>query len=325
MRKMRRSLIIIMVLGLVLTSCGNKQKKSATEAPSTRNFPTVSAPGVLTEQDEILDYVAMHFWDSFAADDKTWLDDSTHIAGIDRTKLEEQVGTYTTVLSMVPLGKAIASIDRFYSQIEKMEMRDDSSSAFEETVKLVAKYLYNENSPVRNEDIYGALAEKLATSPCVSDDLRPSYEFEARTCALNKVGTKATDFKMTDRNGREHNLYGVKAPWTLLFFTNPGCPACAEIITGLNASQKIRNMVDGGSLAIINVYIDDDIDAWRAHLEDYPSTWLTAHDKDYSIRENLLYNVRAIPSLYMLDKDKTVMMKDAPAEKVLAFIESIEE
>ena len=34
----------------------------------------------------------------------------------------------------------------------------------------------------------------------------------------------------------------------------------------------------------------------------------------------MLYNVRAIPSLYILDKDKRVIMKDAPETKVLAFL-----
>lgn len=322
---MRRSALISMVLCLVLASCGNKGGKTVSEGPATRSFPSVSAPGMLTEQSEILDYVTMHFWDGFAPEGKQWLDDSTHIAGIDRIKLEEQIGSYTTLLSMVPLGKAISCIEGFYSQAVKLEMENSASSGFEETVKLMAKYLYNENSPVRNEDIYGALAQKLATSKYIDEDLRPSYEFEARVCALNKVGTKATNIKLTDRKGQEHDLYGIKAPWTLLFFTNPGCPACAEIITGLNASQKIRNMVDGGMLKIVNAYIDDDLAAWKEHVDDYPASWLTGFDKDLVIREEMTYNVRAIPSLYMLDKDKTVLLKDAPAEKILEFIENIEE
>ena len=45
--------------------------------------------------------------------------------------------------------------------------------------------------------------------------------------------------------------------------------------------------------------------------------------QDYTIRKDLTYNVRAIPSLYVLDKDKKVVMKDAPVEKVIPYLENI--
>ena len=35
------------------------------------------------------------------------------------------------------------------------------------------------------------------------------------------------------------------------------------------------------------------------------------------IRSDHLYDVRAIPSLYLLDSQKRVLMKDAPEDKVL--------
>ena len=44
------------------------------------------------------------------------------------------------------------------------------------------------------------------------------------------------------------------------------------------------------------------------------------YDPDYAIRTDRLYDVRAIPSLYLLDSEKTVLMKDAPTEKVLPAI-----
>ena len=38
---------------------------------------------------------------------------------------------------------------------------------------------------------------------------------------------------------------------------------------------------------------------------------------------DLLYNVRAIPSLYLLDRDKTVLLKDAPEDRVFAALHAI--
>ena len=52
----------------------------------------------------------------------------------------------------------------------------------------------------------------------------------------------------------------------------------------------------------------------------YPATWYNGFDPDFIIRADLLYNVRAIPSLYLLDKDKTVILKDAVTGRVLEFL-----
>jgi hypothetical protein len=75
--------------------------------------------------------------------------------------------------------------------------------------------------------------------------------------------------------------------------------------------------VDAGRLKVVDVYIDQEIDDWKAHIADYPADWINGYDQDYTIRTDLVYNIRAIPSIYLLDRDKTVLMKDAPQEKVL--------
>ena len=50
--------------------------------------------------------------------------------------------------------------------------------------------------------------------------------------------------------------------------------------------------------------------AWYQGLSDYPEEWITGYNHDLSIRDNLVYDVRAIPSLYLLDRDKKVIFKD---------------
>ena len=45
--------------------------------------------------------------------------------------------------------------------------------------------------------------------------------------------------------------------------------------------------------------------------------WINGYDPDFVIRTDRLYAVRAVPSLYLLDKKKNVLMKDALPEYVL--------
>ena len=142
-------------------------------------------------------------------------------------------------------------------------------------------------------------------------------------CALNRVGTKAADFRFEDKNGKVRRLYDIKADFTVLFFSNPGCVACKEIINALKGTPQIDSMISAGRIAVLNIYIDEDLEAWRSYMPIYPETWYNGFDPDFVIRGDVLYNVRAIPSLYLLDKDKNVMMKDAVTERVIDFLNRV--
>ena len=52
----------------------------------------------------------------------------------------------------------------------------------------------------------------------------------------------------------------------------------------------------------------------------YPDEWYNGYDPNLVIRNDMLYNIRAIPSLYLLDEDKRVILKDAPQETVFAWL-----
>ena len=92
-----------------------------------------------------------------------------------------------------------------------------------------------------------------------------------------------------------------------------------EIINALKNTPQITSLISSGKVAVLNIYIDEDLEAWRSYVPIYPEEWFNGFDPDFVIRTDVLYNVRAIPSLYLLDKDKNVIMKDAVTERVLDF------
>ena len=82
-------------------------------------------------------------------------------------------------------------------------------------------------------------------------------------------------------------------------------------------------MISSGALAVLNIYIDEDLQAWREYMPIYPEEWYNGFDPDLVIRTDNLYSVRAIPSLYLLDKDKRIIMKDAPENKLFNYLNNI--
>lgn len=142
-------------------------------------------------------------------------------------------------------------------------------------------------------------------------------------CSLNRKGTRAADIVFTLLDGRKMTLHGIEAGHILLMFSNPGCDACDKLASLLASSETVSKLIKSGELAVVNLYIDLEVEKWKAMAAKYPKEWLNGHDQDYTIRKSLTYDVRAIPCLYLLDGDKTVILKDAPVEKVLLCLENI--
>ena len=82
-------------------------------------------------------------------------------------------------------------------------------------------------------------------------------------------------------------------------------------------------MIAEKRLAVLNIYIDEDLKEWKEYMPIYPEEWYNGFDPDLVIRTDNTYNVRAIPSLYLLDADKTVLLKDATIERLLSAIHSL--
>ena len=266
------------------------------------------------------EYMAQNMWNSLTDPSRTYPCDSLLVSGVRRADVEQKFANWTQVLGMSSRPVAEKSVSRLYDRALACEKKDTSSNVFETFASLVDKYLFDPNSPLRDEDLYGAYASRLAAYEGYTEVQKEKYARDARLCALNKVGTKAADFRFADRRGKIRTLYGVEAPYTLLFFSNPGCEACMSIINVLKEDPQISGMISSGRLKVFNIYIDEDLDAWRSYMPVYPDEWYNGFDPDFVIRNETLYNVRAIPSLYLLDSDKTVLLKDAPENRMFEYL-----
>lgn len=317
---------IVLAVIFVLPSCGRKERSSDSrtkgEVVSVRKMPSPpKTPSMVTDPSEVQEYVIAHFWDAFL--DGSYRCDSNHINGVVFSEAEEAFAMYAALLGAAPFDFSRKEVGTLFSKVEKFESSNPSSNVFGFFEKMTSKYLYDPNSPTRDEDLYCQYVKRLASSKFVPEEMRPAYSNDARLCSMNAKGTKAADISFTDREGRRRNLHRIKAEHTLLFFTNPGCPACREIIQQLTENPRIDDLVAKGVLAVVNLYIDLDREEWKEYSKKYPSSWINGYDQSYTIRTDETYSVRAIPSLYILDADKRVVMKDAPAEKVLAYLEKL--
>ena len=309
---------LILILPLVFTiGCREKKAEQFTALP----FPDVMVPAVINTQNEAAEYLAEHWWDRLTDPERDYPCDSVLISGVSRSDVEQKFANWTVILGAVSYDHAVKSVRHLFDKVVSCEKKDTASNVFEAMTEIVQKYLYDPNSPMRNEDFYGPYVERLSQCELVDEGMRQAYVFDANMCALNRTGTKAADFRFSERNGKTRRLYDVKADNIILFFSNPGCKACLDIINTLKSMPVVAEGIASGRLAVLNIYIDEDLKAWREYMPIYPEEWINGYDPNYVIRTDVLYNVRAIPSLYLLDKDKKVIMKDAPEARLFDWLE----
>ncbi|MCD8073197.1 MAG: DUF5106 domain-containing protein [Alistipes sp.] len=252
---------------------------------------------MITSPEEQARYYALHWWDNFDFADTLY---------IDHPEITEQAfSDYLAILGVNPpavAGKSLAEV---------IDRTTVNATMFHYFSELFERYLDDPNSPLRNEELYILVLENVIASDKVDqlDKLRPRAKLES--ALKNRAGTLAADIILTDENGGTLHLYDIDSEYILLYFNNPDCNYCEEV-TGLlkGSHDMLVPLVNQGVLKIVAVYPDEDLDAWHKHLDDMPSTWIRTYDGSLSIRSQYTYDLRAIPSLYLLDKNKTVVLKD---------------
>lgn len=297
----------------VLGGCGNGNNSNNEPHP----FPKATPPAMLGEGRQALSYIARNYWNRFIDSSKVYSQDTSLIGGVTKEDFMNACQEYVTILSNIPLKEGIAAQTNFASRLVSLERENPENTLFDLSVEFNEEVIYGVNSDYRNEELYLPVATILSQAEFLDSTLRKKYAEQARMCSLNRIGTQAADFKYTHKSGKVSSLYNTPGEYTVIFFSNPGCTSCKEIIDVMSHSPIIGYMIEQGRLKVINIYIDEDLAQWYKYMPIYPKEWINVYNADLQIKNTPLYDIRAIPTLYLLDKEKRVILKDAPLQILL--------
>ena len=79
----------------------------------------------------------------------------------------------------------------------------------------------------------------------------------------------------------------------------------------MKQDDQLSQAVADGRLTVLAIYAEEDQERWKSTLSSLPEGWLFGSDR-YVVQEQALYDLKALPSLYLLDADKNVLVKDRP-------------
>lgn len=301
---------LLIGLILLLASCraktGTAEVKENTPADTASvvlqaqfSFPQI--PAMLSTAEDRKAYLLSHYWEQFDFADTTLVNnrDVTEQGFVNFIALLAEENTPEELIRESLKNWGTRFLPEIHARKVLTQMADD--------------YWYNPNSPFYNERLYGLYLETLLSQLPQEDAMRFSYQFKLELLKRNQVGKLATDFQYELSDGTRRSLKAtpVKGNRLLLLFYDPECESCHEVLLQMATDKALAAAVKAGQISVLAIYTEGNEDAWRKNLPDMPAGWMVGMDREV-VKNEALYDLKAMPSLYLLDGKKQVLLKDAP-------------
>lgn len=295
--------LLLLVAGSLLSGCSGHKSDSVPAFQGEEGFRLPDVPAELKEPADRADYLVLHWWDHF---------DFGDTALVFRPEVTEQA--FADFVNVLPHAR------ESFSAVDTLFRRASADSlVLRHFMYLSDKYLYEPNSPLCNEELYIVFLRVMLASESVPEEERGRLRFRLSMACKNRPGDVVL------RDGRRRWLHDVHADYILLFFNDPECDDCSRVKSFLSSSPVLSSLLraDGSgvpSLVVFAVCVEGDEEAWRS--ADYPSDWLNGFDEGQRLTRDAVYDLKAMPTLYLLDSEHRVVLKDASAEEVECLIQN---
>ena len=294
---------------LVVVSCQmpSRKMKEIVEVNSKATvYQPPEIPLLLNTPAQKASYLVTHFWNNFNFNDTSQLTS---------LKLSEQAfANFVSIAGRVSPEQATVGIRTLMLHAE---VSQKSTLHF---LGLAEKYLFNPNSPMRNELLYELFLEIACTSKLVDATNKIRYQRQYQMTLKNKPGNKSADFNFTLKNGEISSLNRIKSKLLLLYFYNPECNDCQITRDKIKQSGILGRLGQKGVLRILAVYPELDLTLWARHYTELPASWINGYNKGSMVQKNEIYDLKAIPTIYLLDETKTVLLRDATVEAIEKYL-----
>jgi hypothetical protein len=165
-----------------------------------------------------------------------------------------------------------------------------NTAAKERFESLIEHYFENPQSPLRNDRVYLYFLEEMKNSPCFDEVEKERLAFKIKTTNKNLPGDIAINFNFKDENGMSHQLSDYRDQKVILYFYDPDCENCHKV------SAWLKQQTIPADIKVLKIIADNHI----SHI----------------------YSLRAMPTIFLLDKGNLVVLKDCTAQELIAYVSS---
>ncbi|MFZ4543149.1 MAG: redoxin domain-containing protein [Saprospiraceae bacterium] len=139
------------------------------------------------------------------------------------------------------------------------------------------------------------------------------------------IGKVGQDLTLEKRDGTRTKLYDIKTPYTILLFWAPDCSHCQkEMPDFVKFAEKWSNKGKVTMIGVCNKVTDKVKDCW-SFIDEHPgmNNWLQCVDTYLLSKYVEKYYIKSTPQIYILDKDKKIIMKKIAADQLDSVMDDI--
>ena len=156
------------------------------------------------------------------------------------------------------------------------------------------------------QELYDALSPDIKKTK-VGQKIKDRLEKEAKV----SIGSKAPNFSAPTPSGEELALDDVLGKVTILDFWAAWCKPCRAENPNV---VRIYNKYKDKGLNILSVSLDRNADDWKKAIQEDGLDWNHVSNVQYFDQIAELYNVNAIPAIFILDDKGIIVAKDLRGE-----------
>ncbi|MEG0559449.1 MAG: DUF5106 domain-containing protein [Muribaculaceae bacterium] len=266
------------------------------EKPKTL-FPYPIVPDTIVTLENRSNFLVSHFWEK--------CDLSKPIK--DKEAFEKAFYDYAVFFQYAHRNVVYTSINNL------MNKAQSSAQNFIYIAEIAEKTFYEPNAVIWSDEAYLPFAENVVNFKKIKKDEKERYLLQIQKIKNNKIGEVAHKFEYIDVNGAKKNFNDISAETILLFFNDDDCSDCMIARLRLSTNVTINNLIKENKLKIISIYPGQYSAEWANKAKGYADNWEIGAYED----ADNIYDIRVMPNLYILDKDKKIILKNVNVNDVI--------
>lgn len=208
----------------------------------------------------------------------------------------------------------VDSISNVMNQMRKDGAKSDFQYAKKYVNTIAGTYIFeaivHQLTFQQREEILSLMSNKTKQIPSIKAII---------TAQKTAIGSTYIDLQSTTHYGKEVQLsdYVGKTDYLLLDFWSSGCQPC---IASLPALKTFYNKNRGGKLEIVGISLDIEKDDWLNAIQKNELNWVQISDLKSESEAAKLYDIIAIPSTILIDKEGKIVAKNNTIEQMQEII-----
>jgi peroxiredoxin len=252
-------------------------------------------------------YFKDHFWDGIDLADP----------GLLRTPLlHSKITEYLDNVIVQDPDSVILAVDYI------LQTASNNPEAYRYTlITLANKY---ETSPVMGLDkVFVHIVDEYylkGTADWVDQETLDKLRDRTASIKPNLIGNPAPPLSLWDTLGANIDVKNISARFTILYFYDPDCGHCKTKTPILY--EEYPDLKAKG-VEIIAICTTTNEQRWHEFIREYDLGWINLADLRSETYFKFYYDIRSTPTIYILDKEKNILVKKIDVEQISPIIDDL--